>query len=315
MSKPQYVVRRGGELVFEPPFKADEVGYYGFILDADINKLTAVCDKYLNAPLGESRFTPAGAFVLLVCCNLPSLRSSAAPYSDWGWFAEKEIAFWMLVIDNKTESFYWLLPYIWVDNPYAMAMGRELYGFPKGIGTITLPTSPDIPHEFAIDTLVLPNYSKDTEGKVERLVEVKETSDKVTHKISGDKNDMESLVTEIIGLMGDRLSLPGNWKKSRDDFQDDLVNLRIPMVFLKQFRDVITPTNAAFQSIVKTKPSAKNFCSPRIFPNNFDVKIFQCASHPIIDELGLSTEEQLQPRLSFYVNFDFEIGTGTEERI
>lgn len=310
MSTPQYVVR-GGELVFAPPFIADKVDYYGFILDADINKLTAVCDKYLNEPLGESRFTPAGPFVLLACCNLPSLRSSAAPYSDWGWFAEKEIAFWMLVIDKQTKRVYWLLPYIWVDNPYAMAMGRELYGFPKGIGTITLPASPDTPDEFAINTLVLPTFSANTEGIVAKLVEVKETSDKVTHSVSGAVNDLESLVKEIVLLMGDGLSLLGNAKLMLDSL-DDLLHLRIPMVFLKQFRDVITPTNAAFQSIVETMPFAKKFYSAKIYSNIFDVNIFPCDSHPIINELGLSTQGQLQSKVSFYINFDFEIGTGTE---
>ena len=66
---------------------------------------------------------------------------------------------------------YWLLPYIWVDNPYAMAMGRGLYGFPKGIGTVTLPASPENPDCFAIDTLVLPTFSPETKGEIVRLVE------------------------------------------------------------------------------------------------------------------------------------------------
>jgi len=264
--------------------------------------------------LGESRFTPAGAFVLLACCNLPSLRSSAAPFSNWGWFAEKEIAFWMLVIDKQTKRLYWLFPYIWVDNPYAMAMGRELYGFPKGIGNITLPSRSDTPDEFALNTLVLPTFSANTEGIVAKLVEVKETSENVTHTISGAYGDIESIVKEIVLLMGDDLSFLGNAKLILDSL-DDLLHLRIPMVFLKQFRDVITPTNAAFQSIVETKPFAKKFYSAQIYSNIFDVNIFPCDSHPIINELGLSTQGQLKSKISFYINFDFEIGTGTETLI
>lgn len=309
MATHQYI-DRGGELVFAPPFIADKVDYYGFILDADIDKLTAVCDKYLNAPLGRKRFEPAGAFILLACCNLPSLRSSAAPYSDWGWFKEREIAFWMLVIDNDTKRVYWLLPYIWVDNPYAMAMGRELYGFPKGIGTINIASDSSNPDYFSIDTLVLPTFSAQTEGVVKTLVEVKQASQKVDHTIGGAVKDLESLAKEIIYLIDDGLSFLGNLKLMADSL-DDLMHLRIPMVFLKEFRDVTAPTNTSFQAIVETMPFAKGVYDIKIYSNVFDVNIFPCDSHPIIADLGLSAG-QIQSKISFYINFDFEIGLGTQ---
>ncbi len=310
MATPTYI-DRGGELVFAPPFLADKVDYYGFIVDADITQLQAVCDRYLNAPLGASRFSPAGPFVLLACCNLPSLRSSTPPYSNWGWFAEREIAFWMLVVDKQKKRIYWLLPYIWVDNPYAMAMGRELYGFPKGIGTIRLPDSPDDPDCFAIDTLVLPKFSPDTEGVVARLVEVKQTTDKSKHTISGSVNDLEDLAREIVCILDDGLSLLGNAKLMLDSL-DDLLHLRIPMVFLKEFRDVVSPANTAFQSIVETMPFARNVYGVRIYDNIFDINIMPCDSHPIGSELGLSTANPLRSSVSFWINFDFEIGNGTQ---
>ncbi len=310
MATPNYI-DRGGELVFAPPFLADKVDYYGFIIAADIQKLQAVCDRYLNAPLGAARFAPAGGFVLLACCNLPSLRSSTPPYSNWGWFAEREIAFWMLVIDKQAKRVYWLLPYIWVDNPYAMAMGRELYGFPKGIGTVTLPASPDNPDSFAIDTLVLPTFSPETKGEVVRLVEVKPTGERSHLTVSGTVNSLDDLAREIIHLLDDDLSLLGNARLLLDSL-DDLLHLRIPMVFLKEFRDVVKPANTAFRAVVETKPFARNVYGVKIYENVFHASIIPCASHPIASDLGLSTTNPLPSYLSFWVNFDFEIGQGTQ---
>ena len=81
--------------------------------------------------------------MLLAFCNLASLRSITPPYSNFGRFVERETAFWVLTIDKTKKRLYWFIPYIFVDNTYAMAMGRELYGFPKSVGTMGLPPSPD----------------------------------------------------------------------------------------------------------------------------------------------------------------------------
>ena len=112
--------------MYEPPFLAEGVEYYGFILESDKSKLQGVCDRYLNGPIGgDRRFIPAGNFVLLVCCNLASLRSITPPYNDFGRFVELEVAFWVMTIDTQQKRLFWFLPYIFVDNTYAMAMGEK----------------------------------------------------------------------------------------------------------------------------------------------------------------------------------------------
>ena len=170
----QAYIDRGGELVYAPPFVAEGVEYYGFILDADKSKLQQLCDRYLNAPIGGvRRFVPAGGFVLLACCNLASLRSITPPYSNFGRFIEREIAFWVLTIDKTKKRLYWFIPYIFVDNTYAMAMGRELYGFPKSMGTMGLPPSPDQAAELWLETLVVKKYPPLAKGEVVRLVQVR----------------------------------------------------------------------------------------------------------------------------------------------
>jgi hypothetical protein len=308
--KMQTYIDRGGELVYQPPFVAEGVEYYGFILDADKGKLQELCDRYLNAPIGGGRrFLPAGGFVLLACCNLSSLRSITPPYNNFGRFAEREVAFWVLVIDKVKERLYWFLPYIFVDNTYAMAMGREVYGFPKSVGTIVIPPSPDQAADLSLETLVVKKYPPLSKGEVLRLVQVRKAADVYSGPI-GSWHDLGDLVKELVAFLDDELDL-------FDDIRlflrttDDLLNLKIPMLFLKQIRDVVEPQKAAYQAIVETTPSSSKVHEGRILGSNYDVAIAQCDSHPICADFGMKPTGTLRSKINFYVKFDFEIGLGT----
>ena len=87
---------------------------------------------------------------------------------------------------------------------------------------------------------------------------------------------------------------------------DDLLHLRIPMLFIKQFRDVVQPKQAAYQAIVETTAFSSQVHEGRILASNYDVIIEECDSHPICSELGMATTGALRAKVSFYVKFDFE---------
>jgi hypothetical protein len=308
----QSYIDRGGELVYAPPFIAEGVEYYGFVLDADKRKLQELCDRYLNQPTGgRGRFVPAGGFVVLACCNLASLRSKTPPYDNFGRFAELEVAFWVMTIDKANKRLFWFLPYIFVDNTYAMAMGRELYGFPKSMGAIRIPPSPEEATEFGLDTVVVRKYPPLSRGEVLRLVQVRRApAGDIYSGPSGTFHELGGFVRNIVGFLDDRLNL-------FDDIRlfirslDDLLHLRIPMLFLKQIRDVVQPTQAAYQVVVETTPFSSRLHEARVLGANYDVIIEPCDSHPICPELGLAATGALRSKINFYVKFDFEIGVGT----
>ena len=308
----QAYIDRGGELVYAPPFVAEGVEYYGFILDADKSKLQQLCDRYLNAPIGGvRRFVPAGGFVLLACCNLASLRSITPPYSNFGRFVEREIAFWVLTIDKTKKRLYWFIPYIFVDNTYAMAMGRELYGFPKSIGTMGLPPSPDQAAELWLETLVVKKYPPLAKGEVVRLVQVRRApADDVYSGPVGSWQDIGDFVRATVEFLDNELNLFEDIRLFLNSMED-LLRLRIPMLFLKQIRDVVHPLQAAYQAIVETTPFSSRVHQGRFLGTNYDVTIEQCDSHPICEDFGMPTTGALRAKISFYVKFDFEIGLGT----
>jgi hypothetical protein len=308
----QKYIDRGGQLVYAAPFVAEGVEYYGFILDADKSKLENLCDRYLNAPIGANRrFVPAGGFVLLACCNLASLRSRTPPYSNFGRFAENEVAFWVLIIDRAQKRLFWFIPYIFVDNPYAMAMGRELYGFPKSMGTMRIPASPEQAAELWLETLVVKKCPPLSKAEVLRLVHVRRAPvEDVYAGPTGIWHDLDDFVKEIVEFLDDELNL---FEDIRLFFRsmEDLLHLRIPMLFLKQIRDVVEPLQAAYQEVVETMPFSSQVHEGRVLGSNYDVIIEQCDSHPICSDFGMATTGALRSKISFYVKFDFEIGLGT----
>jgi Acetoacetate decarboxylase (ADC) len=308
----QTYIDRGGELVYAPPFAAEGVEYYGFILAADKSKLQELCDRYLNAPIGGfRRFVPAGGFVLMACCNFASLRSTTPPYSNFGRFIEREVAFWILTIDKTKKRLYWFIPYIFVDNVYAMAMGRELHGFPKSIGTISLPLSPEQVTELWLETLVVRKYPPLSKAEVLRLVQVRRApaGDSYSGPV-GTWRDLHEFISVIVAFLDDELNLFEDIRLFLRSMED-LLHLRIPMLFLKQIRDVVQPVQAACQAVVETTFSSSQVHEGRILGSHYDVIIEQCDSHPICSDFGMATTGALRAKISFYVKFDFEIGLGT----
>lgn len=305
-------IDRGYELVFKPPFVANNVGFYGFILKAEMSQLQKFCDRYFNDPIGRpGAFTPAGDFLMLACCSLPSLQSTTPPYDQMGNFAENEFAFWVPVIDHERERMLWSFPYIWVDNPFAMAMGRELYGFPKGLGTITIPDDPKSPDLFRLDTLGVRTFSPDAVGEIIPLVTVNRASANDGAEEDTIFSDIKEMIHEIVNVLEEGYDIFKHIRLALHTIED-LLHMRMPMVFLNQFRDVADPATASVQSLIETSPGANKIHSGRLYGSTFEVTIEESASAPIISDLGLETGRPITPLVSYYMNFDFEIGLGKE---
>jgi hypothetical protein len=303
-------VKRGGEQVFRQPFLARGVRFYGFTLSADAGQLQkAVCDPSLNAPTrGQEDFRPAGPCSVLVFCDLQSLSCTTPPDSNKGWFREQEGAFWLLLNDHRRDRLVWFHPYIFVDNSYALSMGRELYGFPKGLGWFQIPEGDAQAGPFTLDTVVLKAFSPETQGTRERLFEVRLVAERAAEQ--RDWSHPRDMMRDLVQLLKSEGNLFDDFRLA-GNLVDDLIHGRVPMVFLKQFRDVANPDIACYQSIVEVSCRITRFGGGGLLHHEYEVDIGDFASHPVRRDLGLA-DGPLRPILNFWCEFDFEIGYGTE---
>jgi hypothetical protein len=309
---PDYV-HHGGAQVFPQPYVADRVAYYGFILPADTAALqTNVCDRLFNLPSdGAVAFRPVGGWVLLTYDRLGRLASADPAARDYGWFEEHEAAIWVLVEEQSSGRFYWAIPYIFVDNGYAVATGREIYGFPKAHGWIHVPATSEFASYFGAETLVLPEHHAYTQGERRPVL-----TTRLTDPGDGAMGKTRTSVMDMAKAAGDVLrndsaiGIDDQTCKNIWAFLGDLFQRQVPMVFLKQFRDAAHPAKACYQAVVSTDIKMTGFHGGRLLTGTYTSQIPNYASHPIRRDLGLA-EDAISARLSFYVHFDLRVETGT----
>ena len=312
----RYVVR-GGEQTFAPPFMQQDTRLKAFLLEADPEALQATCDRLLNEPAGGAvSYRALGGHVLLAYAPIGSTQATKPPDHDRGYTPETDIAFWMLVGAGQErhgrwelERLAWLLPYVWVDVPTTMATGREVYGYPKELGWLTLSNSPRSDLVFALDTLVLPEFTPNTELVRRPMMEVICADGEEPREPKRWEHPKEAL-DALHDLLPAHTGL-----RFYEHLLEQLLKREVPMVFLKQFRDVVDPTRACYQAIVESPARVVGLPLAWPFLAEYQVTLYDYASHPVAKDLGLGTPTNgaltLTPSLAFEVRFDFLVERGT----
>ncbi len=138
---PKYNTAIAGMLQWpsEIEMKFPAVGMRFYPLRADLAQLQKVCDTYLNFTHEppEDRppyyFKPAAPFALMQTVNYNRLE-----IEEIGWLTQHEAIFsvpleWYQIEDGKWVFKDWAMtyPFIYLDHPISIWMGREMYGWPK----------------------------------------------------------------------------------------------------------------------------------------------------------------------------------------
>ena len=299
-------IPRGGEQVYSPPFVAEGVQFFGFVVAADKAKLQDICDRYLNGPSGTGDFAPLLPYVMFVFNKLARMYAKDPPDQDRGWYTEQEGAVWMPVFDKKRLKALWYHPYMVVDSSYAMAMGREIYGFPKEIGWFDAPDGPEPPESMHVETVVVKTLDPACQAVRGQLFEARicdggRSSSVPPYEQFGD-------LGELAKAMGDRLGFVAHL--GIELFQN-VITAPIPMVFLKQFRDAVDPSRACFQSVQEATTEMTRLHNLRVYLHSYEIAFEDWASHPLRADLGLDAGAA-PVKFAFWALFDFEIGACTE---
>jgi hypothetical protein len=312
-------VPRGGEQVFCQPLELRQVRFTSFLFHADTAALQAVCDRYLNGPSGGAvRYRPLLPRVVLGVADVGRVFPIHSPDERKGYVSEIDIAFWMPVAAYKqvlgvsfTERVAWFLPYVFVDNAWACAAGREVYGFPKEMGTFQVPRGPADPALITVDTLAIEHFGPEAQARVQRLLEVRRTdADHV-----GDPHQTWHQVEEVfmdfghVLLGGAGRTLPG--VGLLEELLQFFTHREVPLVFLRQFRDVADGRRACYQAVVEALTRVLHFRHAGRLAGEYRLTLNALDSHPIARELGLSGQGQ-EALGAWYVDFDFILENGRE---
>jgi hypothetical protein len=291
---------------------------YCFGLGGDLAAIDSCADRYLNAaPASTLKYKAALDVVMLTFMDAEKLMSVATgPGDAYGWVHDVECAFWVLLAagtEDASGEFHpqrlvWWMPYVIVDTSVAMVTGREVWGFPKDVGTFHVPPAPTTsPALLAVDTRVFPTIDPSTQGTVQRLVTVEQRQPPpgVLEQLWEDVTEVGRGLKTVL-VEGAEL---GEGKELLE-LAMELAHFSVPVTNLKQFRDCADGSKACYQALVESTCTVNKIHGGGFLSGKYDVTIGEFASHPIVTDLGLAGS-RTTAQFATWVRQDFEAATGT----
>jgi len=312
----KYVDGDIGLPVFRGPYLQQDAHLAAFLFSADLDRLRALCFKNLIAP-GDRQiiYLPLLSNVMVVFADM-FVSSLDERDQKVGRIPETEVGFWVLTVAmRKVGPAYvphhlaWFLPYLFVDESNAIATGREVYGFNKLMGRFHKPQHIQTP-QFSVDVLGFKKFSPEAEGIIERLLEIRRTDDAgdgLSETWESWENAKTAVDQELLKGIG---TAP---KRILVELGTRLINASIPIVFLKQFRDVSDTQQACYQAIVEAPIKIKRFDQGGFLSGRYTMSLNHLESHPLAQTLGLRLiNRELRSTAGIWMKVDFMLGEGAE---
>jgi hypothetical protein len=242
-----------GDPTAPAPIELLGVTLWSFPLPADLGALQAVCDKLIAAPSGGAvRFHPLLPLVLMGVTEFPNAFFPAV--TAQGRAKERELSFSIPGLYASTAGglpeigFALFMPFLFLDNPVAVAAGREEFGFFKLHGALQLPTDQGSPG-FAADVYGTKTFDPEVFWGETRLLTLTDTGSAANADIglpwASVADAGAKLTTAIFRGAGDVITKLAN-------AATPLAGLalgHISQIFLKQFRDIADGTRACYQAV------------------------------------------------------------------
>lgn len=302
-------VERDDEIVYRPPYLQKSSFLTSFLLPSPASAQQAILDRDLNSRTGGVpwKYTALVDYAALVFADIGQVRSTSPVDANKGWVAEIDVCWWILTAAYEPGAlvphhFAWYIPYIWVDNPYTMVNGRESFGFPKSFAYPRVPKDPtDLAGPFWADALVLPTYTPETEVQRRRILDVVRTEG--SSPPQSQYRPYEHLIRKVIGEAASDTA-------RATQMIDKLLQPSMPVVYLKQFRDVVNPDAACYQAIIESNTTIRGGDLSKCgLLGSHQITTHPMASVDVAKHLGFPAS--VASPIGMYAALDFSVDLGT----
>lgn len=308
---PRFVVH-GGMQTYAGPIQFKNVDMWGFFLKGGYGKLQNLCDRFFGDPTGgELSYVPLTDHLLVTIINIHEGRFT--DYPEMGYASEKELAFWIYAGKRKSadssviERLGCFNPYLFLDNPVARMTGREVFGYLKQQGWLTLPTDAGSDGGIRVDAYGAVKPGPDQEWKRHPFIAL--TPNGNTIRTSGKIwNSMAEVSSGLkLALHADR---PWLWPGLGliEQLIEDAIHKELPQLFMKQFRDIVDGHDACYQAICEAPAKVLRVNGMQL-EESFDFKVNPLVNIPIIEDLGIV--EASRTEIGFKLNLDMVVEPGT----
>jgi hypothetical protein len=291
-----------------PPYVFPGVTVRSFRLAADPIQLQVLCDNYLNiGSLSDRRleYLAIAPFVDLEFVVYPEMRYGDPPYSGWGFTTQQELYFKFFVAKLVLVDDLFLLPapeiicffpYIFVDNAWSCFAGREVIGFPKLLAEFQVPAA-GVPYPIEARTQTIDAFAPASELRPRRFVTIAAAAGAATPLVNS-----WTLPAAVVQQLPPVLQVPLALAQANNPGL-------LRTVHLKQFRDVGSPMNAAYQAIVEGRFTVSNLQAFNLPPA--EITLIPQATLSIAINLGLIGPAPFQPVSQFGATCDLRYSNAT----
>ncbi|MFB2727959.1 NAD(P)-binding protein [Shewanella mangrovisoli] len=299
-----------GSMLMHSPLVLNKADMYGFFLKGKLANLQRSIDKTLNQVAGSAMyFKVLSPYVLTTFTQIEKAYSEDPTDRAKGWIQETDIITWVMVgrQDNSNSTaishVYFQPLHIWVNDAMALTNGRELFGYPKYLCEYTMPAVGEPLTRLSLATKSFLHFSPDTELAMHPLIEVN-----CNAKPEAQLTTLEAIAQTWQLFKEQTDFIPELDKLGEEQLFHLLFKPAIDQVFLKQFPDA-SGQKAVYQAITAAPARVNKVHSVALLENDFVATIFDNASFPLKETLGVEVGEQ-HVLLPYHVNFDFEVPPG-----
>lgn len=285
---------------------------YGFYAKADRKTIQeTMIDPVLNAPRGKSReqYRTFTDYVLVTYSITAKCESTELPDKDYGYVPEYCWTVWVPLLLVKEELGLHVAQrlvmspaFIEVDNEWSLVAGREVYGFPKNQGPITIPLADEDPALFSNSSLVFKKFGADTKAQTEELMRIERT--KKLSTVAEAWEDLEGAIRAVSGFLHQDGGLPVPGINLIFDLLHLAKHREVPAVFLKQFRDALHGSKACYQAVIEAGCEIQSFHGGGLLDGEYTLTTTDYDSIPIASSLGLDPSG-VRCEFPFWANIDF----------
>ncbi len=317
MPLPKYV-STGDRIVGFGPYLQQGTILHNWCVDGQKDRIQAKLDTMFAEPSGgEVRYTPLTSKLFLSVAEIARIVPQNPIDLARGGVPEIDVTIWSVahregggLLDMK-----WIPLWLGVDNDWAMATGREVYGFPKEICTFDFdPQLPDPadPRSFMTNAFAIPHYSQAATPAWLPLFDIKPiTGEDFTPPESSFWDKVEGFAETVVERVGEHI-IDGALKiASEQAIARAIKGEAVVLPFLKQFPDAADPTRACYQAIIEAGTTINTFRKGGMTNTDYEITVHSYDTHPFAAELGIAAGPQnVGPAV--WVDFDFTMDLGHE---
>lgn len=301
MARPPKFIDPTLKVFGRPPYLGEDALLQGGWMESSRGAIQSYLDRTINR-VAPDKFRAKCVLSRLLMTSLfvKKMRSGHPTGRVWGYVPEADISIWALVyagpMDRSSNwSLYWVPIYMFVDDPAAVAGGREIFGFPKMFGHIARSTPDPADYGLSVSVSAFTSFGSDVEAEQVEILKI----DSGLQTCSDCNIDQVMTGLDEMPDDPDAQALFSTLRPPQLDF---------PVLQIKQFPSIENADNAAYQAIVSVKMTTTKLHGVGLADGTPRLRIQSPLSLNISEELDTPAEQDL--KFCFWVRQDFSTNPG-----